>query len=427
MTNRRVSSGLTRRACLTAAATLPLSAGMAAQARAGTQAAASDNAGPAAAALPAREEFGDIAGTYLNSGSVHPVARGARRAVEDYLQSRTMSGEPAGYSIGAKRRSVMEAFARLINAETGELAYIQSTSAGEQMAVRALGIPQSGGRIVTDALHFFGSFHLYQELEQAGMEVVIVRPRENRIMMEDLEAAVNGDTKLVAISAVSTINGFQHDLKAVADLAHAHGAHVFVDAIHAVGAVPLDVRASGIDFLSTSSYKWLMGDMGLGFMYARADLIPQLQRPRAGYYQIGAFQSHVYPYDEPGERAFEIEARDDAQGLFAMGTYSNTGVAHLDWSLNYIHALGVETIQAYRQPIIEHARRELPRFGLEPMTPEDSTSALISFARRDARSVFAERLEAAGVEVSLWPNRLRVSVSVFNTIEDIDRLVEALA
>lgn len=64
MTNRRVSSGLTRRACLTAAATLPLSAGMAAQARAGTQAAAPDNAGPAAAALSAREEFGDIAGTY---------------------------------------------------------------------------------------------------------------------------------------------------------------------------------------------------------------------------------------------------------------------------------------------------------------------------------------------------------------------------
>lgn len=409
MSAHNPSSGLTRRACLGAAAGVPLAASL---------------AGPAA--LPAHEEFADVAGVYLNSGSVHPFARGARRAVRTYLDSRAMSGD-GDYSIGPRRASVMEAFARLINAETRELAYIQSTSAGEQMAVRALGLPERGGRIVTDALHFFGSFHLYQELERAGMEVVIVRPRENRIWMEDLEAAMNDETRLVAISAISTINGFQHDLKAVADLAHAYGAHIYVDAIHAVGAVPVDMRASGVDFLSTASYKWLMGDMGLGFMYARGDLIPQLQRPRAGYYQIAAFESHVYPYDEPGERAFEIEARDDAQGLFAMGTYSNTGVAHLDWSLDFIHTLGVEAIQAYRQPIIEHARRELPRLGLEPMTPEDSTGPLISFAKRDARSVYGERLREAGVDVSLSFNRLRVSVSVFNTVEDVDRLVEALA
>src|SRR5690606_13422537 len=143
----------------------------------------------------------------------------------------------------------------------------------------ALGIPEAGGRIVTDALHFFGSFHLYAELERAGMEVVILPMHENRIRMSDMEAAVNDRTRLVAVSAISTINGFQHDLKAVADLAHAHGAHVYVDAVHAVGAVPFDVRATGVDLVATSSYKWLMGDMGLGFLYARADLIPRLRRP----------------------------------------------------------------------------------------------------------------------------------------------------
>ena len=110
-----------------------------------------------------------------------------------------------------------------------------------------------------------------------------------------------------------------------------------------------------------------------------------------------------------------------------MGTYSNTGVAQLDWSLDFIHTLGVEEIQAYRQPIIEHARRELPRLGLEPMTPDNSTGPLISFAKRDARSVYGEQLREAGVDVSLSFNRLRVSVSVFNTVEDVDRLVEALA
>ena len=170
-----------------------------------------------------------------------------------------------------------------------------------------------------------------------------------------------------------------------------------------------------------------MGDMGLGFAYIRQDLISEVQRPWAGYQQLASFSSHVYPYDPPGEVAFETGARDDATGLFAMGTYSNTGVAHLDWSLDYISALGVETIQAHRQPLIEKARREMPRLGFEPMTAEDSTGPLITWARENARAELSERLEAAGVAVSLSRHRLRISPSVFNTEADIDRVLEALS
>jgi selenocysteine lyase/cysteine desulfurase len=408
--------GMTRRGWLAASALLPSAASIA-------------TASPAAArsdVFPARDEFPDIQGTYLDAGSVHPFSLGARKAVTDYLESRAMNGRPAGYDLGPKRRSVIEAFGRLINATPAELSYIQSTSAGEQMAATALGIPERGGRIVTDALHFFGSFHLYSELEKAGMEVVIIPIRDNRIQMADLEAAVNDRTRLVAISAISTVNGFQHDLKAVSDLAHAHGAHIYVDAVHAAGSTPLDVKAAGVDLMASSSYKWLMGDMGLGFMYARADLIPELKRPQAGYEQVGAFASHAYPYDPPGPRLFETAPRPDATGLFAMGTFSNTGVAHLDWSLNYIERLTVEAIQAHRQPIIEHARRALPALGFEPMTPEDSTGPLIAFAYKDARATFRDKLGRAGVQVTLGANRLRVSASVFNTVEDVDRLVEAL-
>lgn len=422
MTDDTRSGGLTRRAYLAGAAAVPLAAGASASASARTRATRS------AASLPARDEFPDIAGTYLNSGSVHPVSAGARNAVDTYLRSRSMSGEPAGYDLGAMRRSVLERYARLINAEPSEVAYVTSTSAGEQLAVRALGIPDVGGRIVTDALHFFGSFHLYNELERAGMEVVIIRPRDDhQIHLEDMAAAMNSQTRLVAVSAVSTINGFQHDLAAVAEMAHAHGARVYVDAVHAVGAVPVDVRASGVDFLANSSFKWMMGDMGLGFAYVRADLIPQLRRPQAGYHQLASFSSHVYPHDEPGEQAFETGARDDATGLFAMGTFSNTGVAHLDWSLDYLERVGVENIQAHRQPLIEHARREMAGLGFEPMTAEDSTGPLITWVRENARQDLHERMDRAGVHISLSRHRLRFSPSVFNTRADIDRALEALA
>lgn len=415
--NSKGSSGYTRRDWLGVAAALP------AVGAAGGAAAVPLTRGEAIGA----DQFPDIAGTYLDAGSVHPFARGAREAVKRFIDSRAMNGADPAYSFAPLRQSVLDRFARLINATAREVAYVQSTSAGEQLFVNALDIPARGGRIVTDVLHFFGSFHLYNELEKAGMEVVVLPMREGRIDMEDMEAAVNGQTRLVAVSAISTINGFQHDLKAVADLAHAHGARVYVDAVHAIGAVPFDVRATGIDMLATASYKWLMGDMGLGFAYVREDLIGQLKRPQAGYQQLAAFSSHAHPHDPPAERPFMTRARDDATGLLAMGTFSNTGVAHLDWSLDYIERLGVANIQAHRQPIIDHARREIARLGFEPITPEDSTGPLVAFARKDARAIHGETLRKAGVQVTLGANRLRVSVSVFNTIADIERLLLALS
>jgi len=415
------SGGMTRRLWLSAAASLSGMAATTAHGRAVTTQALTSPATLGA------EQFPDVAGTYLDAGSVHPFSVGARQALKRFIDSRAMDGSDPTYQFGPLRQSVLDRFAALINASPREVTYVQSTSAGEQMAVAALDLPARGGRIITDALHFFGSFHLYNELEKAGMEVVILPMREGRISMDDMEAAMNDRTRLVAVSAISTINGFQHDLKAVADLAHAHGAKVYVDAVHAIGAVPFDVKASGIDFMATASYKWLMADMGLGFAYVREDLIPELKRPQSGYQQLAAFASHAYPYDTPGEKPFVTRARDDATGLFAMGTFSNTGVAHLDWSLDYLTAVGVENIQSYRQPIIDYARTELPRLGFEPMTPENSTGPLVAFAMKDARALYGDKLKAAGVQVTLAANRLRVSASVFNSKPDIDRLLEALS
>ena len=126
-------------------------------------------------------------------------------------------------------------------------------------------IPRSGGNVVTDALHFEGSTYLYRTLEKQGLDLRVVMPRDWRIELKDLEKVIDGKTKLVALSLVSFVNGFQHDLKAVCDLAHSHGAYVYADIVQAAGAVPIDVHATGLDFCACASYKWLMGDMGLRF------------------------------------------------------------------------------------------------------------------------------------------------------------------
>src|SRR6202034_2265832 len=96
------------------------------------------------------------------------------------------------------------------------------------------------------------SIYLYRTLQRSGHDVRIVGEHDGRIEMKDLEAAIDKNTRLVCLSLVSFANGFQHDLKRVCEIAHAHGAHVYADIAQAAGAVPIDVRDSGVDFCACS-------------------------------------------------------------------------------------------------------------------------------------------------------------------------------
>ena len=409
---------LTRRALVAAAA----AGGAMAQ-----SAAAAAPASPAPARLPAKDAFAKMPFTYLDAGSTHPMPLGARAALEEYLHYKTQDGTVSNYSVGAKETAMIAKFGELVGAAPDELSLIQSTTMGENLVIRALGIPESGGRIVTDALHFFGSFYTYGELGKAGMDVVTLpMTKDGRIDMGQMAAAVNDRTKLVSISAVSTTNGFAHDLKAVCDLAHAHGAYVYVDMVHAAGITPIDLRAAGVDFAAASSYKWLMGDFGLGFLYVRKEIQDKVKRPWWGYHQVNAFKSHVFPYDEPGPGAATYGMSPDAAGKFAMGTTSWTGVVQLDYSLGLIKDLGVPAIEAARQPLIRAVQTELRGRGYQPMTPLDSRTALVAFALKDARAKLGDLMKAANIRLTVSQNRFRVSLAVFNDMNDVDRLLSAL-
>ncbi|MEG3152454.1 aminotransferase class V-fold PLP-dependent enzyme [Sphingomonas sp. ZT3P38] len=401
---------MTRRGVLAGAGTMPLLA-RAAVAQAG-------------AALPDKAAFAPMPGPYLDSGTMHPIPLGAGDAVRRYIEQRSTTD--GHFPTDAVETRVKANFARLINASPEEIAFVQSTTAGEQLVIDALDLPRAGGRIVTDTLHFFGSFYLYEELARQGMDVAWLRPRDNRIDLDEMERAITPGTKLVALSLVSTYNGFEHDLKRVCEMAHARGALVYADIIHAAGTVPIDVRTTNVDFAATASYKWLMGDFGLGFLYVRADLHDRLKRTRFGYYQLEGFTPHVYPFDPPGQTIADTKPRADMEGLFAGGTHAHTVVAQLDWSLDYILKLGVDRIMAHRRPLLAHLRKGLAERGYTIVTPPESRTPLLTCVLEGARDKLAAPLAAAKIQITLSRNRFRVSPSVFNDMADIERLLAAL-
>jgi selenocysteine lyase/cysteine desulfurase len=384
------------------------------------------SSGKTSLGLPAKQDFAIPDGvTYLNSAYTHPMPVAAMAALRAWAGFRA---HPQAVSEPKELINIKAEFAALINAKESEVCYVPNTSSGENLVVNGLEIDYRSDNVVTDALHFEGALLHLQALQQRfGLDLRVVMPRDWRIGLKDLERVVDKKTKLIEISLVAMHNGFQHDLKAVCDLAHVHGAFVYADIAQAAGTTPIDVRATGVDFCACSSFKWLMADFGLGFMFVKESLLDRvIRRSQYGYYQASSLDSHFLPGDPPDPAAYTWELENNVSSHFEVGTPA-IGTAHvLAQSLPYIRKLGVENIQAHRRPMLKRLQEEMPRLGFAPLTPPESTSALVSFAVKDYAAV-QRRLEKAKVNARVSRRYIRVSPSVFNDMKDIDKLLEALA
>ena len=384
--------------------------------------------GAAQASFPRKNDFTIPEGvTYLNGAYMHPMPNDVRDAVRDYNDRRggftTQTSADPDFDINVKAD-----FAALINANTSEISYIPNTTTGEILIVHGLDIPRSGGNVVTDALHFESSIIHLQSLQQtAGLDLRIVMPRDGRIDLGDLDRVVDRNTRLIEISLVTMYNGFQHDLKAVCDLAHSNGAYVYADIIQAAGAVPIDVRESGVDFCACSGFKWLMSDLGLGFLYVREDLLGRVvQRTQVGYRSVSGYGTHFLPYDPPAETPFTWELGETASAFFEVGSVAGSARAALGAAIPYLREVGVEKIEAYRQPLLRLLREELPRLGFECVTPVGTTSPIITFTMAEGTAV-RERLASVGINASIYANHIRFSPSIYNDLADVERVLEALS
>jgi selenocysteine lyase/cysteine desulfurase len=372
--------------------------------------------------LPAtlRADFpGATIETYLNPAAIHPLGTFAADAIERTLAFR-MRGAGAGredFGVG-KQNDLKARFGRMINATPAEIAFISSTSDGENIVTLGLDLPAKKGNVVIDELHFTSSLYMFKELEKRGVELRIVKHRNWAIDVKDVDRAIDRNTRLVSMAVVSNVNGFMHDVKAVSDIAHARGAYVFADIIQAVGAVPLDVKALGIDFASTGTYKWLMGERGFGFLYVREDLQGTvLPTTRYGHRQVANFNRAQLTWEPlPGAAMYE------------SGNIPVVLAAAVSAGIDYVNAIGVDRIRAHARQLTDRLQTEVPALGYKSLTPPETPTPIVAFALKDAAAT-AKALQAARVAATVVANesRLRLSVSVFNNHDDIDRVVAVLS
>ena len=376
---------------------------------------------------------------WLTAADYHPIGAHSLRAMERYLAYRTQGpGEGRTPYSGAEQRETKEMFARLINAKPGEIAFVQNTTDGENLVVSGLDFGKGRPNVVIDDLHYQASKFLYRMMEREGRIELRVVPRRPgnpwAVMPEDMERAIDRNTRLVSMALVSNINGYLHDAKATSEIAHARGALVYADIIQGAGAIPIDVRAMGIDAAACGTYKWLMADRGFGFLYVREDL--QEKTIRRSRYGVRQFSS---PNHAQADSQFTL--LPGAVKYEAGGSFSGSGGVCAHAALEYIHKLGIPNIRAHAKALTDRLQRELPRLGYPPLTPPDNPTAIVSFLTPDYEKAMAKVRKAFGdtvIAFRRWEftrkdgaveivKGIRISPSVYNNDGDIDRLLNALA
>ena len=339
---------------------------------------------------PAREEWGEVRG-YLNTASYGLPPRRAwdalQTALADWRVGRT-SWEPWADAADDARGH----FARLVGAAPEDVALGSSVS--QLLAHVATALPDRA-RVVVPDVDFTSNLFPWLVQGHRGVEVRTIPPAQ-------LVDVIDGNTHLVAFSAVQSATGEVADVAEVAHAARHHGALVVVDATQAAGWLPLD--AADADVLVCAAYKWLLAPRGAAFMVVGPRLAEQLQPVMANWWATGDYRNGYYG---PPLRLAETARRFDISPAW----FSWVGAAP---ALEVLLEIGVEEINAHDVRLADRFRAGM---GLEP-----SRSAIVPVSAEGA----ADRLAAAGVRAAVRAGNARLSFHVYNTDEDVDLAVAAL-
>jgi kynureninase len=354
---------------------------------------------------------------YINSCSQGALSDAVRDAYLRYLEDWDERGAPWDYWV-EKSEEARSAFARLINADSDEVAVTASVSAGISALASGLRYARRSKIVLTD-LEFPTMGQIWHAQKLRGARVVHVQPAEDgTIPLDRFQAAIDDDTLLVGITHVSYRTGAMLEVERIADLAHERGALVLVDAYQSAGSLPLDVRRLGVDFLAAGTVKYLVGSAGLGFLYARRDVVEKIWPTATGWFA----DEDIFKMDHRDYSPARTAARFQAGTPPIPSIYA--GIAGLD----LLHEVGVEEI---RKHVLELNGRlldgldELRATVVTPRRPK-RRGALICVRSTDAPALVAA-LGREGIVTSERDRSVRISAHLYNSADDVDAVLEALA
>ncbi len=354
---------------------------------------------------------------YTASCSQGALSTEVRAAYEQYMTDWDEKGAP--WQLWVERsESARSRFARLLNADTDEIAVTTSVSAGVSSLLSGLKVLGDRNKIVMSDFEFptIGQNMHAQELVGVKVEHVPAAA-DATIPLDRLAEAIDDETGLVAITHVCFRNGSLTDVKEVVRIAHEAGALVLLDSFQAVGAIPIDLRELDVDFVVGGTLKYLLGSAGLGFLYCRADLLPGIVPTQTGWFaDEDIFEMDIHDYS-PSATARKFESgTPPIPNIYA-------GVAGMD----LMDEIGIAATEQHIRGLTAQLVEGLDRIGAKMVTPRDPSKRgpMVAVAATDDLAL-AGALEDDGILAAPRDGNLRLSWHCYNSEEDVEAVVAGL-
>jgi selenocysteine lyase/cysteine desulfurase len=329
------------------------------------------------------------------------------------------------------RERLREALAALCGVDPGEVALVPSTSHG--VLYIALCRPwRAGERIVL----FDGEFPTnvtpwQQAAARFELECTFLRAGDFRAPdgrgLERLEATLRAGARLVAVSAVQFQTGLAMPLREMTELCHRHGAEIFVDAIQAIGGVPLDLRELGVDYAVAGSHKWLMGVEGAAMLYVRDDRVASLRPTVAGW--LSHEDAARFLFEGEGHLRYDRPIRRRADFL-EIGAMNTVGFAALAASVAELTELTVPAIHRWVGTILDRLEQGLCERGFTSLRAKDPARRSNILGVRPPDGIAApdlwRALDQRGIGCAVPDGVVRFSPHWPNRKEQVDVVLAAI-
>lgn len=320
-----------------------------------------------------------------------------------------------------------EKVARFLNAEPSKTIFTKNTTEGINLIANSYPW-EAGDHIVTTLLEHHSNLLPWLRLQKKGVNVTIVSPdSEGRIDTSLVENAFTEKTKLVAITHVSNVFGSVQDVKGITKLAHKNGIKVLIDGAQSAGHTPVDLKDLNCDFFATAGHKGLLGPQGTGVLHIKEPEI--LESALLGGGTVSDVSGLTYVL-EPSPACFEA------------GTPNIPGVIGLGKAVEYVEKLGVSEIEKHEIELSKEAAKRLSELEyVEVYGPEDRTGIVpfnvkglhahdVALILDQTRKICIRSGHHCAIPITRFlkvDSTVRASFALYNTVEEVDILVNAVA
>ena len=376
--------------------------------------------------------------TYLDSGATTQKPIQVIKAVEEFYQKYNANPHRGAYSLSVEATEQYEntrtKIAKFINAKhREEIIFSKNATESLNLIAYSYGLDnlKKDDEVVISIMEHHSNLVPWQKMtKQTGSKLNYMYINENyEITDEEIESKITDKTKIVGITHVSNVLGTINNVKKIIKYAHKKGAVVIVDASQSIPHMKIDVQDLDADFLVFSGHK-MLAPLGIGVLYGKREILNKMTPFLMG----GDMIEYVYEQDTTFA---------PLPNKFEAGTQNVEGVIGLGAAIDYIENLGYDKIQEIEHEVISYARQELSKLDYLTLytTPnEENHSSVISFNIKGVHPHdVASILDSEGVCVRSGnhcaqplmrflgiDSTCRASFYIYNTKDDVDKLVKAL-